>query len=1521
MTASTHARPLMVGVAASAGGLEALTHLLRHLDPSAPLSLIIAQHLSPDHESMLTTLLSRESKIPVESARNNTTIKVGHAYVIPPGHNAGVLNGLIRLEATAQHGVPKPSANELFVSLAEAYEGRSAGVVLSGTGSDGSQGCRVIKAHEGFTLAQVPSEAKYDGMPLSAIETACVDRVLPVKDIAKHLLRLAERKEPLEYTAPQAPQRQTLGRILDLLSKQSGVDFSEYKDNTLHRRVQRRMVATDTSSWFEYESFVQQNPEELQQLYQDMLISVTAFFRDGEAFEELAQTLQSIVDNKSKGDEIRIWVAGCATGEEAYSIAILLHETLGGAIFDYNIQIFATDIDMQALTLARRGRYESVSVKDLSKERISKYFTPTNDGCQVKKHLREMVVFARQNLVGDPAFLHVDLISCRNVLIYMKPDLQKQVQATFHYALRPGGLLFLGKSESLPGNELFEASSTDSRVFVRQNAVGTEVYRRYKPSNHSFKARESAVPPKNTGNTETLDDRVFRAISRHVMDKAFVIDEIMDIKFIYGDLNEITQISKGKASLNIQNIVHKNLQVELKSLLFKARKSKAVQKSRPIAHNEHLIYFEVVPLAENSDKDALYLVRYDVAELKEEAVAGGGEESEGRVEQLQLEVTGMREHLQTVIEELETSNEELQAVNEELQSANEELQSTNEELETSNEELQSTNEELTTVNEEVQFKVNEIADLNYDLKNLQRSLPHPLLALDKNLQIAHYNPAATDIFAFDDESVGKPVEQLSTKLDLPNLRLLIGRAFESQKPEFIQIKGEERYYQLSVNSYRNDEGQLNGVILLFWDNTELLKTYDSLEQALRDNSLQARAMEAAEQGIIIADAQTDDMPVLYVNRAFTEMSGYASQEARGLNCRFLQGPDTDPRAVGSIRRSIQAQTSCRELVLNYKKDGTPFWNRLSLAPVMSKGKLTHYIGIQSDVSDLVHRQKQMALAEAVFNNTHEKIAVFDDDRKLVFLNRAFSASLSVTTENEEFELERIFHPISPEITLEAIWRVAERTGKWRGELEFVHGDVVEPLYVSINRLYDELDRSVRWVFVCNDIAELKVREEKLHRLAMYDELTGLPNRAHLNVHLQDVVSRHERSGSRFGLLFLDIDKFKRINDSLGHAVGDAILKYFSKTLESLIREFDFFARISGDEFVVIMEELEEVEFAQKFAKRILESLKSPIEIAGERLFISSSIGIAIYPEDGEREDLLLRNADIAMYRAKQTGRAKFSLVDPKSSDELLEQLRIEYELRTTLQNGIENGLHLVFQPYFRNGNGGELLGVEALIRWDHPELGFLKPRPILRAAEIAHLQESLDRWVMLQTIEQRAKWVQQDEQMANLQISINIHPENLPKLHDPESKLHSVLENYENMEWLTLEVTEDALLDRTPELDKSLSYLDSKSIRLAIDDFGAGYSNFSYLTEIGYVSKVKLDAKLLEEIENNPDKREKTAALIHMLQSMGFETVAEGIETRDAQEVLNETSCSALQGFYLSKPVNESAVLAMSVVNHSDATA
>lgn len=1500
-------KPLYVGLAASAGGLEALTSLLKNTEKHDSLCIVIAQHLSPDHESLLANLLARESNFPILTAKNGMPLTPGTAVVIPPGYNGTVSADKIFLQSTHQHGVPKPSANDLFVSMAETYHERAVAVVLSGTGTDGARGCREIKARDGFVFAQLLSEAKYEGMPKSAIDTGCVDRVLSAAQIANELIRLCNYEEISKPPKTTDNQFDSFDSILGLLAKHTGVSFYNYKDNTLRRRIHRRLMATDTASWIEYEQYVQAHPDELNNLYQDLLISVTAFFRDETAFNELEKLLRRIIERKQKGDEIRIWVAGCATGEEAYSIAILLREILGHELDDYRAQIFATDIDMKALAIARKGKYEQAAIKGLSQQRLDRHFTHMSDGYVVKKPLRDMVLFAKQNLVEDPAFLRLDMVTCRNVLIYMKSQLQKQVQATFHYALNSDGFLFLGKSESLPNNELFEIDSNEGRTFSRRNVNSLEVYRRHQVKQQPSNNLKSQPVNTASRHIETLDERVFKAVTQFIISNAFVVDDHMEIRFIYGDISPITQIGRGRASLNVQSMVRSEFQMEIKGLVYRAKKQPQSYRSHIIRLGSDAFMFEVMPLQITELNDALYLIRFEQTALDNDLEAETESANYERIIQLQQELSSTKEHLQTVIEELETSNEELQSVNEEMQSANEELQSTNEELETSNEELQSTNEELTTVNEEMQVKSNEIISLNTDLQNMQNSLSHPFMVVDDNLLLTHFNPAAKQLFNLQSENVGLRLTQLRSNYRLPDLVKLIETAHETGETVTFQITGEQ-HYLLSVNSYLDNQGNINGAVLLFWENTELIQTYERLKQSLIENNLQARAMEAAQQGIIIVDALTKDMPILYTNEAFTRMTGYKSEEVIGHNCRFLQGEETQASAVDSIKQAINEGIPLQTTLLNYRKDGTSFWNQLSIAPVYDNDQVTHFIGLQSDITQSINDNRQMSLAQSVFDNTQDNILVINHKQHILYANQAMLNTLNI--ENDEILATNIndFLRCNEEsgLTLAQLWKTLSLIGSWRGELNFYFQGKLKPQMVSISRVEDQHDGEVCYVLLASDIAELKRREQQLHQLALFDELTGLPNRMHLNQIMKDTVARSHRKQGKFAVLFLDLDNFKRINDSLGHAVGDDVLQYFTHVISELVRESDTFARISGDEFVILLEEIDSEVDAQVFAQRIIESLKQPYLANGQNLFISSSIGIAIYPEDGDLPDILLRNADIAMYRAKENGKGYFGFVDPERSDELRKQLQIEAELQRGLVDGEDVGLHLVYQPIFHCSNPDIEASLEALIRWHHPQLGHIMPKELIPIVQMSKLTAELDEWVINQVIQQRQQWLEEHPEKAEkLCISINMHPSHLNRLHDAEtSELLLKLQQHAPLNWLTIEVTEVALLAHFENAKQALKNLTELGVSIAIDDFGSGYSNFGYITELSEIKVVKLDRSVIYQFEEDQHKRRKVKALLTMLHEMGYETVIEGIENHAAMQTLSDIGCQSVQGFYLSKPLS-----------------
>ena len=1093
----------VAGIGASAGGLEALRTLVGALPTRTNMAYIIAQHLSPKHESMLVQLLSRETALPVEQISDGMAIRPNTIAIALANANLVVDDGLLRLTEPEDRPIPKPSVDAFFRSLADEFGDHAVAVVLSGTGSDGSHGIRSIKAAGGFTLAQAPETAKYDGMPRAAMETGCVDLVMPPDRITGELQRIAEMSGRTLLIQPEEKEAPVYDRITRLVHQQTGLDLAAYKEKTIQRRLRRRMAARHLTTLDDYLALLETEPAEVQQFCQDVLISVTSFFRDPDAFTALQEQIGAMLRKRRPGDDIRIWVPGCATGEEAYSLAILLSEMLGPSVGDYRIQIFATDLDDTALGVARRGIYNVTSLAELRAETVNRYFEPAGDRYKVNKALREMLVFARQNLLHDPPFLRLDMISCRNLLIYFNNDAQRRLFELFHYAINPGGLLFLGKSENVTRHEhLFTALDSRWKIFQ-----------------HRGNRTPRAAPPYPAGAIAPLDDppttaaprprlsaydRMVRATLEHYAPPGLLVDDELVIQHILGDTSGYLRIPHGEPDFSVRNLVRHELSIDLAALVARVKKHGESVSSRLIelSDSNERVRVSVHPVTGELDQDLLYLISFDRQSAAEpvprrdtDAADGTGalhaESAEQHIEDLEDELATTREHLQTVIEELETTNEELQSSNEELQSANEELQSSNEQLETTNEELQSTNEELTTVNDELSSKTDELNAAYTDLANVKDSLTDPVVVVDENLRIKFYNPACERIFASGEPLEDCPMLDVDLRVQVPRFRQRLMRVV--QKGEQIEVQlsqsmhtteegGErggsavQRFYLLRMQPYLDQDRAVRGAVITFFDNTSIKRAerdaresesrlhaivnrspvittvkdrqgryvianhaFESLlglqpggaigrtdEQLFRqgiahqnaereraawhsDTSseheetvtlagesrtfiverfplldedghayglctkalditarrraeaeirLQSKALDASINGVLLADARQPDMPSVYVNPAFQRITGYRPEEAMGANCRFLQGPDTDAEAVASIRHALRNGTSGRALLLNYRADGTPFWNDLSVAPVHDdQGEVTHFVGIQQDVTQRVRAEQ------------------------------------------------------------------------------------------------------------------------------------------------------------------------------------------------------------------------------------------------------------------------------------------------------------------------------------------------------------------------------------------------------------------------------------------------------------------------------------------------------------------------------------------------------------------------------------
>ena len=706
----------IVGIGASAGGLDALQKLLPGLPAGVGMAYVIVQHLAPQHISTLPDLLARYTDLAIVTIADGLRVQADTIYITPPNTDVALIEDRLVLRKGADIG-PKPSIDVFLRSLAEAKQAHAVGIILSGTGTDGAHGIRAIKSHEGITMAQMAVSAKFDGMPRAAIETGLVDLVLPPEKIGPEL-RIALTYPHLISKVPVKRDVDEISALLARLHEHLGVDFSDYKRNTIHRRISRRMAIHKIDELKHYIALIDKQPEELAALYKDMLISVTGFFRDGPAFEALATALRKMLAGKQRGDTFRAWVPGCATGEEAYSIAMLIADIMGEDLCKYRYQIFATDLDEEAVQLARKAVYPVATVMETDGQRFEKFFMPGNNEIAVSKQIRDMVILARHDLIKDTNFMHLDLISCRNLLIYINPDLQDKLLSLFHFSLNPDGLLFLGKSESVGQRlDLFKALDMKWKIFQRRET----------PARRLPELMQSRQVPQMTGLRTAMEsqqdscvwqeDDFFDSLLGMMDCCAVLIDAKATIHYIRGDVNPYFKFPVGSVrdNLNAIELALPELRFTLQSMIHKVSRDAQTITSKTINFDDDQKAVRIkVGSAPRKDLEGYRIIVFTPVEpsritTRRDVAPDTAEYA--HIRELEEELQFTREHLQATVEELETSTEELQSLNEELQSSNEELQATNEELETSNEELQASNEELNTVNDELRAKSEEATHL------------------------------------------------------------------------------------------------------------------------------------------------------------------------------------------------------------------------------------------------------------------------------------------------------------------------------------------------------------------------------------------------------------------------------------------------------------------------------------------------------------------------------------------------------------------------------------------------------------------------------------------------------------------------------------------------------------------------------------------------------------------------------------------------------------------------------------------
>lgn len=881
----------IVGIGASAGGLEAISELLRHIPERTGLAFVLIEHLDPSHRSNLSEILSRNAHIPVEEVREGTVVEPDHAYVIPPNVGMYVERGVLHL-APRQPQVPNLPVDRFLCSLAAESQHRSIAVILSGTASDGVEGCRLIREAGGITFAQTEASAKYSGMPRSAIDAGCVDFVLPPKEIAAKLVQIGAHSYVSTDMSPEESasyDHDELGEVLHIVSEKTGVDFSQYKPTTLQRRIQRRMALHKFSDLKDYLSYVKETPNEAQDLYRDVLITVTDFFRDAPAFQVLKKNVFSpLLAERDPQSDLRIWVPGCATGEEPYSIAMALMEFISQMPHKKSlmaVHIFATDVNEISLTKARAGIYSSASVKDLTPERLNRFFVKQDGMYHVQRSIREMCVFAKQNVAKDPPFSNLDLISCRNVLIYFGEPLQTRVIPMFHYALRPGGYLMLGGSETL-GKFADQFAVLDKKYKIFQKKKDSPRLLTYF-MNAGVISPETAFTPSTRAQStsQSLERQFDKVLLETFGPTSIVVTDEMEIIHLRGNTSEYLQPPSGQPVFNLNRMARDGLLVDLRTAIKHAKKSgKVVRRENLEVQSDRgpiRVSVEVHPFTPSGSGEQYYIIGFhDVASARHKTKRSRARSQTYRngkghqpAETLKQELAHAKEQLKSLIEDHESTLEEYRSSSEEILSSNEELQSLNEEMETAKEELHSTNEELRTVNEELQNRNAELVYANDDLSNLASNVGIATLMVGNDLIIRRFTPQAQALLNLASEDVGRRISELQPHLRDINLAEIARQTISSVAPHEQEIQAKDgAWYLMRVRAYKSSDQRIAGAVFAFQD-IDLFKR--SIDES---RSYTATLIESARESIVILDGS---LRVINANNSFYKKFFVEAGETEG----------------------------------------------------------------------------------------------------------------------------------------------------------------------------------------------------------------------------------------------------------------------------------------------------------------------------------------------------------------------------------------------------------------------------------------------------------------------------------------------------------------------------------------------------------------------------------------------------------------------------------------------------------------
>lgn len=971
----------VVAIGASAGGLDALRELLSSVPGDAGAAYVVIQHLDPSHKSMLTDILGRASELVVKVAEDGAKLEPDTIYVIPEDATLRLRDGRLSVEHPAPPRVRRTPIDTFISSLAAEMGERGIAVILSGTGSDGTQGVRELKEAGGLVLAQDPDEAAYDSMPRNAIATGLTDKAASAKEIPRIIVDYLEhlREGGDDEIIKRADFRQVVARLCQHLKMATGHDFREYKEPTLLRRVRRRMQVLRLEDIDAYAQLLKEDRAEAGQLFRELLIGVTSFFRDPDAYEALDRAVDKMLEHKSRGDAVRIWVPGCATGEEAYSIAMLLLDKLEMRVEKFPVQIFATDIDENALAIARRGFYPESIAAYVPERLLKRYFRVKRKEYQISEEIRELCIFSTQSLIKDPPFSRLDLLSCRNLMIYLKPELQNRLVPVFHYALRPDGILLLGPSESITGHEqLFQPLDKKWRVFRRrrQEHEGEPRFPLMALMG-DYREREAQPSPAPRREREGMVELVHKLLLEEIGPGFVIVGPNRELLYSGGRIGQYLEMPLGTPSLDLINVVCADLKMDVRALWHRvttdqkeASRENVVMDTR---EGRRRIRITSRPLQEDPNGNLNFLFLFEDLGLVVQDNGSAARAEDADMEALEAELRSTKEYLQTTTEELESSNEELKSANEELMSMNEELQSSNEELETSKEELQSINEELETVNAELSSKVEELAEANADLENFLQSTNIATLFLDRSSRIRRFTPKAQELFHLIQSDIGRPISDITSRVADIDVAREVEAVLENLRhlEKEVRLANDDHSFIMRLLPYRSTGNVIEGVVVTFVDITNLKQAQGEIHGLNRRLQAQVDDLEALLDlvpiGIVFAD--DPECSRIQLNRFAQELMGQGKATAPpgwpedGYRVQ-VDGQDVPPEEL-----PLQKAWRTREPVDDFQArflgdDGRDFQLLMSAVPIFgADGRVRRTIGVISDISDLVEREKEAALRE------------------------------------------------------------------------------------------------------------------------------------------------------------------------------------------------------------------------------------------------------------------------------------------------------------------------------------------------------------------------------------------------------------------------------------------------------------------------------------------------------------------------------------------------------------------------------